>query len=241
MRLLVLAAIVLSLQRPASACRSLDITEVFGVRPAPANRDNHSLAIIPARPSLFVHLGSDGPTGMPSFSTADGTPIRILKVATIQDDDWNLKRVDLDISDGTVVVRLAGNNTPVATFVVDPGFVPRTRSVELRPTGMTLWLDSDAVWFVVDGNVQPAQINDGRVHFDAGRKHRVVALYANGSEEVIYDGIPVSQDELAMEWDCEPDRPATAAPDDEPIPPEVLILLFLGLAAFAPFATPRVD
>ena len=123
---------------------------------------------------------------------------------------------------------------------IDPTFVPRTRSVELLPAGMTLWVDSDAIAFRIEGHpFSRYQLNDGRVHVQPGTKQRVMALHSDGSEEVIYDGVP--QPVPVFHWDCDPEPPAAPAPDDEPVPAEALIVLLLGLAAFAAFATPRID
>jgi hypothetical protein len=239
------AAILTTVPSAAIACQvAADFTQVIATRPNYSTSAAPAKQVVPAHPSFFVHVGEGpGPSGMPQFTTADGTPIRIAKVVAIPTDDgWNLQRVDLDIDHGVIIVGFnERENDYRPTYTIDPTFVPRTRSVELLPAGMTLWVDSDAIAFRIEGQpFSPQQFNDGSVHVEPGKKQRVIALHSNGSEEVIYDGVPVGQDALAREWDCMPDAPA-APPDDEPVPPEVLILLFLGLAAFAPYATPRID
>lgn len=238
------AAILISLQSPSHAVKiSTDFTEVWGTRAEHGSRDESPELHVPARPSFFVHVGKGpkdlGPTGMPLFLTPDGTPIRIARIVPIQRGNWNLQRVDLDIDHGVVVVRFAGREEDYRpTYTVDPAFVPRTRTVELLPTGMTLSVDSDAVAFRVDrGSPWPVSFNDGQVHL-SGKKQRVVALYPNGTEEVIYDGVPVAQSKIESDLDS---RQNPVPPIDDPIPPEALIVLFLGLAAYASFATPRVD
>lgn len=201
--------------------------------------DGTSPLVVPSSPSFFVHLGTSGPHEIPLFSTGDGARIPIAKVVDIGTEYWNLKRVDLPINAGTVVVRYAGFDQVVATYTVDPAFVPRTRSVELLPSGMTLWIDSDAVGFRVNNDpLSPMRLNDGRVHVETGVKQHVVALYPNGSEEVIYDDVPVDRTEPDDEGPPPPCVVYRSPPPDGPV---LLVLLLLGLAAFASFATPRID
>lgn len=244
MRVIIAAAILCSLPSPADACKASDLTMVRGARSVLGTYDEPSKAIVPSRPSFFVHLGSEGPKGMPRFSTRDGTPIAIKKVVPIQHEYWNLQRVDLDIDQGAIVVRLPGNDTPVATYSIDPSFAPRTRSVEVLPAGITLWIDSDAVAFRVEGKIfMPEQFNDGRVRVVTGRKQRVVALYPNGTEEVIYDDVPT--DRLKPAEAPKVDRveraPTSRSSSHEPLLPAVLVILFLGLVALTQYTASRAD
>ena len=181
---------------------------------------------------------------MPRFSTLDGRPIAFKNVVAIQDDYWNLKRVDLDIDQGVIVVRYPGNDTPVATYSIDPSFTPRTRSVEVLPAGITLWIDSDAVAFRVEGQVfSPEHFNNGRVRVVTGRKQHVVALYPNGTEEVIYDDVPTDSLEPAEapKVDRIERAPTSRSSSHEPLLPAVLVILFLGLVALTRYTTSRAD
>lgn len=166
-------------------------TEVWGTR-APGGPNGRAPAlVVPAMPSLFVRVYDRPPRAMPEFFTKDNRPIRVAKIVTAKDDRWSVRRVDLDIKSGVIVVRFPGIHTPTATYTIDPAFTPRTRSVELLPTGMTLWVDSDAVAFRIDGQpFSSLHFNDGRVHVETDRRQRIVALYSNGTEEVIYDDVP---------------------------------------------------
>lgn len=246
-RAILIAAALLSLApsgSEAEACRPVDLTMVQGSRNVLGTYDEPSKPIVPSRPSFFVHLGSDGPQGMPRFSTLDGRPIRVTKVTRIQDELWNLQRIELDIDQGGIVVRYPGNDTPVATYSIDPSFTPRTRSVEVLPAGITLWIDSDAVAFRVEGQVfLPEHFNNGRVHVVTGRKQRVVALYPNGTEEVIYDDVPT--DRLKPAEPPKIDRveraPSSRSSRHAPPLPAVLVILLLGLVALAPYTTPPAD
>jgi len=179
----------------AAAERAVDYTWVRGAAMG-EGYDEPARAVVPPHPSLFVHLGSDGPQGMPRFTTSAGAPIDIWSVTELQSGPWmSLSRVDLAIDEGTIQVWLGDGEEPVQTYVIDPRFVPRTRSVAVRPSGGSLWVESDAVAFrfeVAGGNT--IYVSDGpHVQVDEGKYQRVSALYANGREEIIFDGAPTAR------------------------------------------------
>jgi hypothetical protein len=237
-RVIVVAAILSLLSLRVEASKALDITEIRGARSVAFGYDEIPNPIVPSHPSLFVHVGSDGPSEMPLFATPDGQPIRIANVTSIQSSDhgWNLKRIDLDIETGEIVVRYPGKAIPVARYTVDPSFTPKTRTVEVRPAGITLWIDSDAVVFRVDDrNIYPDQFNNARVYVSTGRRQRITALYPNGTEEVIYDGVPTDRRER------EEKRGIRTRPGELPLWPLAIVMLLLALGAWARYATPKAD
>lgn len=195
---------------------SRDITTIY----ASPQVDEKSRTVLPAYPSVFVHLGDDE-RRLPSFSKPDGTPIAIRGVVEISS---SLQRVDLDIGEGEIVVRLDHGDIPVASFTIDPMFRPRTRSVEVRPTG-TLRVDSDAVAFHVFAPGRDEVVfNEGRIFLELDTQQRVIALYSDGSEAVIFDGVPRQPVDLGR---LVPHFRLTST-DLSPLPATVLLLLVLG-------------
>jgi len=193
---MVLVPAVVSASKNALAERAVDYTWVRGAAAFDNGDygDEREGAVVPAHPSLFVHVGSDGP-GMPRFTTARGVPIDVALVTQLQGGEWlSLYRVDLDIDEGTIQVWLGDADEPVRRYLVNPRFEPRTRSVEIRPSGGSLWVDSDAVAFRVEnGPVTRIWLSDGpHIPLDEGVRQRVVALYSNGTESTIFDGVPIA-------------------------------------------------
>ncbi|HTL31859.1 MAG TPA: hypothetical protein VL326_01975 [Kofleriaceae bacterium] len=232
MRLL-LAAVILLVPVVASAERAVDYTHVRGALLVEGRYDELPGAVIPPHPSLIVHLGSDGPRGMPRFTNGFGAPIEVSLVTELQGGDWlNLYRVELDIDDGTVQVWLGDDSeAPVASYVIDPSFVPKTRSVEVRPSGGSLWVDSDAIAFRVEvGGRMSVWLQDGpHVRVDEGVNQVVTAIYPNGREETIFAGAPVMHDDPLIGT-----RAASAGAGRTPgfrIVPVLLAWLALGLFA----------
>ena len=171
----------------ARAEREVDFTTISA---SPSALDGEPRTVVPAYPSLFLHPGEDHAHRVPELSRPDGTPIGIRGIVEVSTYPYALAHIDLDIGDGEIIVRLAHGELPVATFVVDPMYRPRTRNVEVRPTG-TLRIDSDAVEFAVYGRgTEQVVANDGTLRLELGKPQRVIALYSNGVAEEIYDGIP---------------------------------------------------
>lgn len=227
MRAAVIAAVVvLVATASARAEQAADFTTVYG---APGEFDDEPRTIVPAYPSLFVVLGADGPQDMPVFSTGDGAHIAIRHVTSLSTYPHSIVRVDLDVFDGEIMVRLPGDDRPIASYVIDPTFRPRTRSVSARPTGMALSVSSDAVAFRILGRGRnTVQFNDGHVFVEAGKQQRVLALYPNGTEEVIYDGVPRAPREEPEARQLVPEVRLRAM-DLSPLPATLLLLLVLGL------------
>jgi len=139
---------------------------------------------IPPQPRLFVFRRFED-TLLPAFRTPRGEPIQ----ARITPCD-RFVTVDLDIDSGTVIVEDAARGGETEEFVIRPGLTAATRYVKLVVDGWGARLehDSDAVAFRVDhaDGTQSIQFA-GHLHLPAEwRGARVVALYANRTEEVIY-------------------------------------------------------
>jgi hypothetical protein len=220
--------VVIGVELVASTGRAGRATDITTVSASPTSYDAKPHTVVPAYPSLFLHPGEDGPHRVPEFSRPDGTPIAIRRIVQVSTSPYALARIDLDIGDGEIVVRLAHDERPVATFVVDPMYRPRTRKVEVRPTG-TLRIDSDAVEFAVYGRgIEQVVANDGTLRLELGTQQRVIALYGNGVAEEIYDDIP---------REAPPDEPADRrlvpplrlkAMDLSALPATLLLLLVLA-------------
>jgi hypothetical protein len=103
---------------------------------------------------------------------------------------------------------------------------PRTRRVEVRPTG-TLRIDSDAVEFAVYGRgTEEVVLNDGTLRLELGIQQRVIALYSNGVAEEIYDEIPRAAPPNTADRRVEI---RLASMDLSPLPATLLLLIMLGV------------
>lgn len=180
--------------------------------------DDPPNTIVPANPSMFIYADYGGSQELPVFSTATGTPIAIRGVTYIPTAPW-LKRVDLDIAEGQIIVRLPGRTTPLATYVVDPAFHPKTHLVDVKLN--VLRVDSDAVAFRdVHCDHNCIEFNDGLVSLDHERAQRILALYPDGSEAVIYETSGTGQFTPQIRL---------RAMDLSPLPATLLLLLVLGV------------
>jgi hypothetical protein len=162
-----------------------------------------------------------------TFWRPDGTAISVVMVTALATaPEWNLARVELDAHDGDILVRLPGSDEVVGRYTIDSTFRPQTRSVEVLSAARTLWLDSDAVFFLTGPDESYLVRNTGSIHIAAGQRHHIVALYANGSRELIYEGIPV-----AREAETKP-APREPAPRAQFFPlPVVIAWSLLGVFA----------
>jgi MYXO-CTERM domain-containing protein len=197
MRALVALIAVLSLPASAEACPVYDHTYVAASRPSPRPfwEPLPALKLVASQPRVFVHLGTDSPPGMPTFFALDGSVVA--SHATPVDD---FIQVDLDVDEGMVLVRFAGDRRASEILVVDTGLSGTTRSVniERRESEAQLSVDSDAVAFRIERFPGEAELwpNVGLVFIDADRYARVTALYSDHREEVIFDYVPSRPGEM---------------------------------------------
>ncbi len=189
MRLVLSSVVVCMLAGRGDACPDVDETFVQGSG-AQIGRGESKPATVPPRPSFFVHLGRDSGPEMPVFTALDGTVIPYAHVETL-DAQWNLLRVDLATEQGRILVRYPGVSEP-STYVVDPHFKPATRSTEVRGAYNTLVIDSDAVVLRLEhvSGLSETFFNWGGFDLDPSDAIRVVAVYSNRTEEVIFDYRP---------------------------------------------------
>jgi len=154
---------------------------------------------IPPQPRLFV-LRRFNDTTLPSFRTPQGDAIPLSVTECGQ-----FVLVDLDIDSGTVIVEDSARSVELAgrtqTFVIRSGLPAATRRAELATDAYfpRLIPDSDAVAFRIDhaDGTQTVQFNGP--YIDLGwRDSRVVALYANRTEDVIFDELPQGHPLLAL-------------------------------------------
>jgi hypothetical protein len=171
------------------ACPEVDETFVQGSG-GQIDRGASKMATVPPRPSFFVHIGRDSGPDMPLFTTLDGRAIPYAHVQTLS-AQWNLRRIDLGIEAGVILVRHPGESE-ASTYVIDPHFKPATRSTEVRGAYNTLVIDSDAVVLRLEhpNGRSDNFFNWGGFDLDPNAAFRVVAIYSNRTEEVIFDHRP---------------------------------------------------
>jgi hypothetical protein len=201
----IVAALVLS-AAPSVACPQ-DRTYIVsgGVRLPQGQRPDGQFvwrAMLPPNPSLYVHVGHDSEAGFPTFIRPDGTPIATVVRDVVFDGEDGV-RVDLDAQDGIIVVRLPspGSQRAVEIVYVISAFVtPTTRSVELGREG-SLEIDSDAALFRIDHANGDSELisNWGRLWLSTSPGFRVVALYPDRREEMIY-GRPIDPGPADAAW-----------------------------------------
>ena len=156
---------------------------------------------IPPQPRLFV-LRRFNDTTLPVFRTPQGDAIPLSVTECGQ-----FVLVDLDIDSGTVIVediaRTGEYRGKTQTFVIRSGLPAATRRAELVTDAYfpRLVPDSDAVAFRIEhyDGTQTVQFNGPYIGLPKGwRGTRVVALYANRTEEVIFDQVPQRHSLLAL-------------------------------------------
>jgi hypothetical protein len=150
--------------------------------------EHEGAVALPPQPRLFVFRRFND-TVLPAFHTPSGETIHARVTAC---DRFVV--VDLDIDSGTVIVDDVARGGDTKTFIVRRGLPAATRYVKLVVDGYGARLehDSDAVAFRIDhaDGTQSIQFN-GHLHLPAQwRGARVVALYADRTEEVIYGQRP---------------------------------------------------
>jgi hypothetical protein len=229
MRLALSSVVVCMLAGRGDACPDVDETFVQGSG-AHIGRGESKPATVPPRPSFFVHLGRDSGPEMPVFTALDGTVIPYAHVETL-DAQWNLLRVDLATEAGRILVRYPGASEP-STYVVDPHFKPATRSTEVRGAYNTLVIDSDAVVLRlerVNGRCDTF-FNWGGFDLDPNDAIRVVAVYSNRTEELIFDYRPPHR---------EPDNPRASSSEARQAE-SIRFLLLLSLLGALLLVTRRI-
>lgn len=183
--------IVAGVTARAGACPEPDLDDIAPGGPTVAEFRNEGafktfIRAVPSRPSLYFHPGEDDSRSSPAFTDEDGSPAPYVVVPTgIPEYPF---RFDFAIGAGTLIDSKYGH----VRYEVAPGMTPHTRSVKVsRWNGyVVIEIDSDAAllryehagktWF--DSNWPPSFTR----YFDS-MDVRITALYANRTEEVIFD------------------------------------------------------
>lgn len=142
---------------------------------------------VPPRPRFFVK------GALPRFTTQGGEPMAYTHA--VIDEDGDISRVDLDVTEGWIRVEYPNYEE---TFWIDPALRPKTRSltreVVLAPRSFdfedqhSFRIDSDAIAFRFDDEVV---FNQHTTMYPADSPRRITALYADRTEQVIYEREPL--------------------------------------------------
>jgi hypothetical protein len=213
-------ALMLVSTRFADACPPPDRTYVV----VPGGMlGNDEPTEMPANPSVYVHVGRESPPGMPTFTRPDGSVVPSRRVELISigwEEAW---RVDLAVEAGDVIVKV-----PIETVLVRlPGatLVDRPWDLDVRapgerilgtlhvtssfaPSEVAIERDDDVLR--VDSNASLYRLerfDDDTRTLDAwgvvspsNAPYRVVAIYADRREQVIYVHWPTSGSQTRMLW-----------------------------------------
>lgn len=191
MRAWITIAIVVGSTASAIACPEPDLDDIASGGPTVAEFPldgpfKTKVRAVPSRPSLYFHRGEDELRPPPTFTDEDGRPIAFVPVYT-GIPEYPI-RFDLAITAGTIINSEYGYER----YEVAPGMTPHTRSVkDYRWNGyVVVEVDSDAAllrfehagktW--LESNWPPSFTR----YFDT-MDVRITALYANRTEEVIFD------------------------------------------------------
>jgi len=167
------------------------------------------MPVVASHPSFFIHIGSESAPGLPQFFGLDGAPIEITRVVELEHRQWKMLRVDLAIDAGVVFVRLPDPSDrssyyldPPSTYFIDPNFTHRSTrvtNVHYERDFTTLQVDSEAIAFRIEhaSGVSETQFNAGYVWFEETYEARVVGVYSDRSEELIFE-FRASADERAQ-------------------------------------------
>ena len=147
-----------------------------------------SVTAVPSYPSVYVRPRGPRRVDGPTFSLLNGTLVPVRRVEQVDVvNAWGYRtamwRVELDVRAGIVLVG-DGLFSEIEILLVSPAVVPRTRSVTQAADGL-LRVDTDAAVLRVD----EADGTSRNVLADSARlagKILVVAIYPDGTEEVIY-------------------------------------------------------
>jgi len=174
----------------AVACPELDLDKIASGGPTTLAESlgpfKAVVRAVPSRPSLYFHRGKDESRPPPTFTDEDGRPIAYVPVDT-GIPEYPL-RFDLAIDSGTIINSVSDH----VRYEVEPGMTPHTRSVKVhRWNGyVVIEVDSDAALLRFEhagttrfeSNLPPSFTR----YFDT-MDVRITALYANRTEEVIFD------------------------------------------------------
>lgn len=140
---------------------------------------------VPPRPRFFVK------GALPRFTTQGGE--RVPYTHAVIDEDGDISRVDLDVTDGWIRVEYPHYEE---TFWVTESARPVTRSVTRDGSlGVeALDIDSEATAFLIElADHHRIVLNEHTVLYPDGAARRIVALYADRREQVIWEREPVSR------------------------------------------------
>ncbi|MBS1120795.1 MAG: hypothetical protein H6Q90_3023 [Deltaproteobacteria bacterium] len=191
MRAWLAIVIVVGTTARAVACWEPDLDDIASGGPTVATFRIDGLfktvvRAVPSRPSLYFHRGEDESGPPPTFTDEDGRPIASVPICT-GIPEYPI-RFDLAITAGTII----NSEYDHVQYEVAVGMTPHTRSVkDHRWNGfVVIEIDSDAAllrfehagktWF--ESNWPPSFTR----YFDT-MDVRISALYANRTEEVIFD------------------------------------------------------
>jgi hypothetical protein len=187
MRILLALAIVVLSYEPARACIfEFDAPPGFDAAPVGAVPNRQGLVVLPARPIFFAVGSSWAGEQLPTFRRPDGEPIAYSIVQGFTPGStMHALRVAAD--SGVVHVPYSGSKTEA--YVIDPTFVPRTRSTRFESDefGRWMWADTDAVLLRIERDNGAVEFDsDARIVFLSDNTVQVTALYADGREEMLY-------------------------------------------------------
>jgi hypothetical protein len=178
----------------AEACENPDLDEVasdgrvvyafpFVAVVGDAVFDDHGYAYaVPARPSFYFHPGKDGWETLPTFTRKDGTPIPYLPVLTGM-SQFPL-RFDLAIESGTII----DTKRRWVRYEVDPEMAPHSYvKAEWWNDYLKVGIDSDAALLRVETDDKTWVQSSSEGLFFQSLYIRVTAIYANRTEEVIFE------------------------------------------------------
>jgi len=204
------AAIVACVARASDACPIRDLMYVasggttLSVKRDVVHRRNERVIVLPPNPSVYVHLGGDGPPGMPTFTRLDGTAVPTRQLGQFEtpwrmlgDDRFSRSfvRVDIEVDAGVVVSKTPDDRLS-DIYLITASYVPTTRWVASSNDGDArgLRMDSDAALFRVERADGSNELVIGWDYIPLPEEpiRRVVAIYPDRSEEVIF---PVDRSE----------------------------------------------
>ncbi len=189
MRVWLAGILLVATTAPALACFEPDLDHIAAgplISDTPIGDGPYKLWVtgVPARPSFYVHRGTDENRPPPAFTLLDGTPIAAAPIYT-GIPEYPL-RYDLPITSGTIV---AGTQE-LHHYEIDPAMAPHTRSVttEHWNSYLVVEIHSDAALLEVHaaGKMWTMSMWEHQVLYFETEDVRIIALYGDRTTAQIY-------------------------------------------------------